>query len=128
MAETIGPFNLGLSVNFSPPLGAALDALRISIDLLRKQMNTTRLGLIIGAWTGVRPMLEPGHLIGNSTESNHLQGAGAQRLTLAPVNDQLGRLHQNLTRLDQVISGLIWVKRQDQPAQWRAPLKYPPGT
>ncbi|WP_411562071.1 hypothetical protein [Pseudomonas shirazensis] len=128
MAETIGPFNLGLSVNFSPPLGAALDALRISIDLLRKQMDTTRLGLIIGAWTGVRPVLEPGHLIGNSTEPNHLQGPGAERLTLAPVNDQLGRLHQNLTRLDQVISGLIWVKRQDQPAQWRAPLKYPLGT
>ncbi|WP_411563684.1 hypothetical protein [Pseudomonas shirazensis] len=128
MAETIGPFNLGLSVNFSPPLGAALDALRISIDLLRKQINTMRLGLIIGAWTGVRPVLEPGHLTGNSTEPNHLQGPGAQRLTLAPVNDQLGRLHQNLTRLDQVISGLIWVKRQDQPAQWRAPLKYPIGT
>ncbi|AUF95344.1 hypothetical protein CXQ80_05610 [Pseudomonas sp. 02C 26] len=128
MAETIGPFNLGLSVNFSPPLGAALDALRISIDLLRKQMDTTRLGLIIGAWTGVGPVLEPGRRIGSSTEPNPSQGSEAQRLTLAPVNDQLGRLHQNLTRLDQVISGLIWVKRQDQPAQWRAPLKYPLGT
>lgn len=116
MAETIGPFNLGLSVNFSPPLGAALDALRISIDLLRKQMDTTRVGLIIGTWTGVRPVLEPGHLIGNSTEPNDLQGPGAQRLTLAPVNDQLGRLHQNLTRLNHAISGLALVDQRTSSA------------
>ncbi|MGG5288477.1 hypothetical protein [Pseudomonas shirazensis] len=116
MAETIGPFKLGLSVNFSPPLGVALDALRISIDLLRKQMNTTRLGLIIGAWAGVGPVLEPGRQIGRSTEPDHSQGAGAQRLALAPVNDQLGRLHQNLTRLNQVISGLAVVNQQTSSA------------
>lgn len=127
MAETIGPFNLGLSVNFSPPLGAALDALRISIDLLRKQINTMRLGLIIGAWGGVGPVLESGRRIGGSTEIDHSQGLGAQRLTLAPVNDQLSRLHQNLTRLNLAISGLVSVKQQDPPAQWLTPLKYPPA-
>lgn len=118
-------FTLGLGVSGETPLGAAFQALRQRIGLLRREADSTRLGRIIAEVIRLGLELDK---VGRAGRTLAIDEAANHERQIECLNDEADRVQQLRTaylRLGQVVAGLPSPRPLAVQGAWHPPMRLP---